>query len=257
MHQGFYEDASVYDILHAPGTRDELDGLEHIEQRFVLDLGGKRADWLEPACGSGRLLRLAAQRGRRVVGFDLEAGMVEYTRERLERAGLTRRAHLFVADMTDFRAHVTRPVSLAFNLINTFRHLASDRDAIAHLREVRRVLAPRGVYVVGIGTTRRDWADPVEDVWHGKRGRTAVTQVVQYLPPPPRSRKETVISHITVQTPAAERHIDSTYHLRTYTSAQWWSLVRAAGMRVHAVVDEYGDDAHAPDDGYALYVLGR
>lgn len=257
MQQGFYEDASVYDILHAPGTRDELDGLERIEQRFVLDQGGARADWLEPACGSGRLLRLAAQRGRRVVGLDLEEGMIAYARERLERAGLARRAHLFVADMTDFRAHVTRPVSLAFNTINTFRHLASDRDAIAHLQQVKRVLAPRAVYAVGLGTTRRDWAEPVEDVWRAKRGRVTVTQAVQYLPPPARSRNETVISHITVETPSGERHIDSTYHLRTYTRAQWWSLVRAAGLRVHAVVDELGDDAHAPDDGYAIYVLGR
>lgn len=257
MRQGFYDDAGVYDILHAPGTREEVDALERVERRYALELGAQRGDWLEPACGSGRLLRLAAQRGRRVAGFDLEPGMVAYARDRLGRAGLSRRAHLFVADMTDFSAHVRRPVSLAFNLINTFRHLRSDRAAIAHLREVGRVLAPGGVYAVGLGTTRRDWAEPVEDVWQAKRGRTSVTQAVQYLPPGPRSRTERVISHLTVTTPTGDRHLDSTYALRTYTLGQWWSLVRASGLRVLGVTDDAGDDADAPEDGYAVYVLGR
>ncbi|MBK7403044.1 MAG: class I SAM-dependent methyltransferase [Phycisphaerales bacterium] len=85
---GLYDDPEIYDILHAPGTRAEVDGLEAIEGRYVdrSRCGGARR-WLEPACGSGRYIREAARRGIEAVGFDLSPGMIEYARRHAGRGG--------------------------------------------------------------------------------------------------------------------------------------------------------------------------
>lgn len=260
MEQGFYDDALVYDVLHTPGTALEVTGLERIERRF----GGGRAGraragvWLEPACGSGRYLRVAGRRGREVVGFDRDPGMVAYARRRLERLGS--RAAVFEAEMADFAGRMPPSargrVALAFNTINTIRHLATDGQVRAHLGEVERVLGPGGIYVVGMSTAG-PFEQESEDVWHARRGGMGVTQVVQYEPAAAGSRDERVTSHVTVATSRGERHIDSRYTLRTYTVAQWAELVGSSALRLMAAVDEDGDELVPPESGYALYVLGR
>lgn len=253
--QGFYDDPSVYDVLHTPGTAREVDGLERIERRFVGPPGRRARVWLEPACGTGRYLRVGAGRGRRVVGFDLSQDMIAYARERVERLGVGRRARLFVGDMTRFADRTPWRVDLAFNLINTVRHLESDRALGAHLGQVARVLAPRGAYVVGLSTCAYGAEMESEDVWTARRGGLGVTQVVQYLPPERGGRFERVVSHMTVRTARARREIDSVYRLRTYSLGEWHEAIAASAMRLEAVVDEDGRDMEAPMSGYALYVL--
>ncbi|MEQ8770827.1 MAG: class I SAM-dependent methyltransferase [Phycisphaerales bacterium] len=251
MPQGFYEDASVYDILHAPGTAADVTGLERMADRFAI----KRGAWLEPACGSARYLRVAAGRGRRVIGYDIEPGMIAYARERFKRAGLARRATLRVGSMEDTGLIEPASCAFAFNLINTIRHLMSDRAMLRHLEQVARALRPGGAYAVGIGMSFPDWDEPVEDVWTAARGRTRVTQTVQYLPPAGTSRVERVVSHVQVRVPTRERHIDSTYDLRTYSLEQWYDLIAASPFRIAGVVGETGHDADPSPGGYAIYML--
>lgn len=254
---GLYDDPLVYDVLHAPGTGEEVDGLIAIERRFV-PMDTPRL-WLEPACGTGRYLREAAARGIAAIGFDLREGMIEYARERTP-AGAA--CEWFVGDMTDFARRVgRRRVSLAFNLINTIRHLPSDEAMLAHLAEVERVLAPGGAYIVGLSLTAYGRESPSEDVWTGARGRLRVTQVVQYLPPRstgnPKSRSELVVSHLVLDRPTGVEHRDSSYRLRTYSLEQFRALVERSPLRIEASVDELGADAAASDGGYALLVLTR
>ena len=72
----FYSDPAVYDILHSPGTAAEVDAHEKVERALMLGRLKKSRLWFEPACGSGRYLKVAAGRGRKVAGFDLDDGMV-------------------------------------------------------------------------------------------------------------------------------------------------------------------------------------
>ncbi|GJM19405.1 MAG: hypothetical protein DHS20C14_16180 [Phycisphaeraceae bacterium] len=258
MDQGFYENASIYDILHAPDTAEDVTGLERIADRFAKGRGA----WLEPACGSARYLRVAAGRGKRVIGYDLEPNMIEYAKAGFARRGLTRKSTLLVGSMEDpalVGAGAIAPGScvLAFNLINTIRHLMTDDAMLAHFEQIARSLAPAGAYAVGIGMSLPEWDEPVEDIWTAARGRTRVDQAVQYLPPERPSRVERVVSHVTVTTPTAERHIDSTYDLRTYTLDEWYALVEASPLRIAGIVGETGHDADASPGGYAIFVLTR
>lgn len=257
----FYDDASVYDILHAAGTAEAVDGLERIER--LHSRARKGLAWLEPACGTARHLRIAAGRGRKVVGFDRLPSMIEYATSRMGPK-LLRRADLFVADMSHFDRHLKRgSIGFAFNLINTIRHLHSDRAMLDHFAAIARVLAPGGVYAVGISLAAYGLEPPTEDTFAGRRGACEVRQFVQYEPAGGRSgalRMERVASHLTIVRGAGrgrtEEHRDSSYTLRSYDLAQWHKLVERSALRIEATVDEVGDAFAASEPGYAIFVLG-
>jgi SAM-dependent methyltransferase len=271
MAGSFYDDPSIYDILHAAGTAAEVDGLEQIERRFAPAGGsgasgpGRAGAWLEPACGTARYLRVAAMRGRRVVGFDTSEAMIEYARARLERLGsqISRRATLFVADMETFDAAPAlsgrRPprMTFAFNLINTFRHLETEAAALAHLRAMRRILAPGAVYALGVSLSGYGNEFPSEDVWEARRGRVRVRQVAQYDPPASRrQRYEQVHNVVVVQRPNRDDEVQtSSYRLRTYDRAQLEALVEQAGFKLAGHVDEAGRDIPIVEPGYGTWIL--
>lgn len=255
--QSFYADAGVYDLLHAKGTAAEVDALEKVRSRYITKAPNV---WLEPACGSGRVLRIAAKRSasRRVIGFDREEGMVRYAEHRAKLAGLAKRHTLFVAEMTDFAGRI-KPgsVGFAFNLINTIRHLESDRELLAHFDQMARVLSPGSVYVVGLTLSMYACEMPSEDVWIGKRGRVSVKQVVNFIPPDDAAgeRMELVYSHMTVTTPKGEREINSSYRLRTYSLKQWQSVIGRSALRIAGFADMLGEKASPVEPGYGLWAL--
>jgi len=261
----FYADPLVYDVLHGPGTAAEVGVLRKMAARFV----ARRASplWLEPACGTARYLLHAAKFGIRGVGFDLSEAMVEYARERARALGVSRKVRLRAASMESFvEACGLREgsVDFAFNMINTIRHLDSDRAMLAHFGEVARVLRPQGAYVVGLSLSAYGLEPPTEDVWSGKRGKLSVSQVVQYIPPGggggdarrgEGQRQERVVSHLTVRRLGEERHVDSTYALRSYSLSQWERLVERSPLRIDGVVSSSGEDATPREPGYFVFVL--
>ena len=250
-----YADASLYDILYTPGTAAEVDLHERIARRWVP--ASRRAwRWLEPACGSGRYLRVLGGRGHRVLGFDIDPAMVAYARRGAKRRGLERRLRVAIASMEDF-AHLAPPASIdvAFVPVNTFRHLLDETAARRHLAQMARALQPHGIYVVGISLSRYEEEEPSEDVWKAARGRCSVRQIVQYLPADRRRRRETVYSHLQIRRPSKTETRDARYELRAYDDKQWRRLLRAAGFTRLEVVDDRGQAVGDREVGYQLEVL--
>lgn len=260
----FYGDAALYDILHRPGTAQEVTFLERLHARF--GLGPRSGPWLEPACGTARLARLAAARGQPVAGFDLEPAMIAYARDHTPPRDRPRTL-FFQARMEDFHSALPNRgpwsrYALAFNLINTIRHLHSDRAMLDHFHAVARVLKPNAIYAVGISLSLYGIEQETEDVWQGARGTCRVSQVVQYIPPEctPRAprggnRLERVISHLTITRPRGEEHRDSAYALRTYDLAQWHALLRRSPFAVRTVLGDDGVEIPPPKIGYAIWLL--
>ena len=238
-----YDDPGIYDILMTPGTAAELNVLQRIEKQLGC-LRRRGTVWLEPACGTGRFLRLLASRGRRVIGFDRNAGQLAYARARLRNRGLLRRVRLYQAEMTAFDSQL-RPASVdfAFNPVNSLRHLLTDDAMLSHFEQMARVLRPGGLYTVGISLRDDVQTTPEEDVWVAARGRCRVTQLVTYLPPEgqgARARRETVISHLMVERPGRTDHHDARYELRTYRVREWARLLARSSLRRLAVLDARG-----------------
>lgn len=247
-----YANASTYDILHTPGTAEEVRDLEQVAARYARSR--KRPLWLEPACGSGRYLRAAARRGTHSLGFDLDQGMVGYANQTFQRQALPARA--VVADMTSFASSIgdAKP-TFAFNTINTIRHLPDDASMLQHLEQTARVLCPKGVYLVGLSLARYGEEFPSEDLWSGVRGRCRVDQLVQFQPADPQERMERVYSVVTVTTPSSERHEPSHYALRSYSPAEWSALIEQSAMRIVESIDELGNPRDPEAPGYNLFVL--
>ena len=248
-----YAHPGVYDILHTPGTAHEVDLLERL---FRTHAPGLRGRWLEPACGTGRYLRVLAGRGYRGTGIDLDRHMLAYAEQRLRRRGLLGRVRLIEADMAAFADHLPpHSHAVAFNLVNSLRHLLDGRQVRQHFDEVRRVLHPDGVYVVGISFSRYGEEEPSEDLWTARRGNCSVRQVVQYLPPDRQHRREIVLSHLQIDRPSGRQTLDSRYELRSYDERQWDALLRRAGWRRLGAIDDQGRDVAGRILNYQLEVL--
>lgn len=258
--QDLYADPMVYDILYTPGTAGEVTAFEKLEMMFA---GGKlRANrlWFEPACGTGRYLRVAQGRGRRVAGFDRDCGQLEYARGRIKGPP----GALFLAAMEDFSTAAAKAglkpgrVDFAFNPVNTIRHLESDRAFLNHFNQMAGLLKPGAVYVVGLSLT--DYANlvPEEDLWQTSRGRCKVSQLVNYLPPEPGTptgRVETVISHLTVERPSGTQHFDDSYGLRTFDEKQWRNLVKRSRLELVGSFDAFAEPQEGRILNYQLDVL--
>jgi len=249
----YYGDAVVYDILHAAGTAAEARQLVTIASSCAGRPGP--FTFLEPACGTARHLRWLIRRGHRAVGFDLAPHMIADARGRAGRTGASDRLSLFVADMTDFAGRVRRRADLAFNLVNTIRHLPDDEAMLAHFEQIARCLRPHGAYVVGLSTTAYGAERPTRDVWKAARGRCHVVQTAHYRPPEPASRSETVRSRIRVRTPAGSERRECVFTLRTYSREELLALIDRSPLRLERVLDDDWRRCDLPAADYCHLVL--
>lgn len=255
---GYYDDPRVYHVLHLHGTGAETRVFERIARRHVHGGGTCPLRWLEPASGSGRYLHALARRGHTGIGIDRSEAMNAFAAAEAARLGLVGRVQFVTSPMEGF--DVGEGVAdAAFNPINSVRHLMTDKAVLAHLACVKRALRPGGVYVVGIEVNPPGVAQPSEDVWKGRVAGLRVHQFVSYIPGQGRSRRETAVSHKTVNEghgrERRERHIDSVYYLRTYTKGQWERLLRLGGWRVEACYGPTGRAKGFEPIGYCLQVL--
>lgn len=244
-----YPEPRVYDVLHCPGTSHEVAALRRIAATWA---PAAKPTWLEPACGTGRYLRIAARRGIRCLGFDHDAAMVDDARRRSRDLPV----QLFVADMIDFTAALGGArADFAFNLHNSIRHLPSDSAMLAHFSQMARVLRRGGAYAVGISLTHYGGEEPEEDFWEGTRGGLRVQQLIQYLPPAGRRRFEHVVSHVRIERASGVTQHDSTYDLRCYDLAQWRRLIARSPFRIVATVNGHGTPIERGAVPYGIDIL--
>jgi ubiquinone/menaquinone biosynthesis C-methylase UbiE len=140
-----YDSSALQSLVYEPAHRAVLERCARFvpTPRRMLDLG----------CGTGRLLSVAARTfpDAVLVGVDVSAGMLTVASTVGRRLALVRA----VAEALPF-------ASGSFDLVTatlTYRHWG---DQAAGLREIRRVLAPRGVLVmatvaVPVGGRRWSW----------------------------------------------------------------------------------------------------
>jgi SAM-dependent methyltransferase len=241
----WYSHPKYYEAIFGTDTVKEMDFLEALNGRY--GNGGRR--WLEPACGAGRLLAEGARRGLSLVGYDISPQMLAHARRRL-RPALRPRVELHEARMETFcpPALVGR-VDLAFNLVSTFRYLDSDRAALEHLRCVRRLLAPGGVYALGFHLSQYSRDTPERERWVGKVGRARVVCNTQEGVPDRAARRSPMRNRLRVEGPGVDLLIETDWFFRTYSAAQARGLFRRAGLAVLARHDfDYQLERPAPPD---------
>lgn len=253
---GLYKDPIVYDILHEPGTDAEIRMLERVWWRVS---ASSPRTALEPACGTGRYLTRMARAGWSVRGFDIDPAMVKFSRERLREQNAS--GWRVWADRFDtFGSRVKAgSIGLAFCPINSIRHVASDAELTRHLKQIRRVLAPSGVYAVGISLSAYGLEAPTEDVWSGSRRGVRVKQVVSYTPAKGGSnrsdRAERVDSVLEIRQRGRVEIRSSSYSLLSYSREQWEAAIAKSGLRIIGMVNEFASKFDPGRIGYAIWLL--
>ena len=122
---------------------------------------------LEPACGSGRFMVALPKHGYLVTGYDASDAMLDYTRKRVEAAGVADSVSLVNARMES--ATFPREFDAALNSINSLGYLLEDEDIVSHFRLTGEALKPGGIYIVHISTAWDDLETATGDSWEMER----------------------------------------------------------------------------------------
>jgi SAM-dependent methyltransferase len=181
------------------------------------------------------------KRGWRMTGFDLSEGMVAMARKRAPRAEVRGQA------MQSFR--VPRGgFELAFNLLSTFKHVLSERDARAHLRLMADALRPGGLYLLGVHLSEYEDRQRRRERWEASRGRVHVVCNLQRWPADPARRRERVRSRLKVTEHGVTSGYETHFAFRTYDVDQLGALLRSEKRFAHVASYGFDHDIERPID---------
>ena len=218
MSGSIYDFPIYYDVIFGADWRKEI---HFLEAAFEKHAERTVKTVFEPACGTGRLLIKLGQRGYKVLGNDLNPKAVNYCNKRMAKADLPQTA--VVGDMSAFQ--LKKPVDAAFNLINTFRHLPTEKHARDHLRCMADAIAPGGIYLLGLHLMPTEGRPIPSESWLAKRGTLTVSSYMWTKKIDIPGRMEHLGMTLDVHTPTKQLKIEDEMHYRTYTAAQMKSLI--------------------------------
>ena len=233
------------------------------EVKFILACGerylrGEPRRLFEPACGTGRLLFALAKRGYQVGGLDLNPKAVEFCNARFRRHQMAETA--IVADMSNFR--VPRRYDIAFNTINSFRHLGTEAAARDHLTCLGRAVRVGGLYLLGVHLTPTRVAPSETESWSARRGHLSINTHMWTDHRDRAKRVERFGIRFDVHTPSRSFRIVDELVLRSYTPRQMNRLIRSSGCWETLETYDFGYEMNHPievDDAAedVVYVLRR
>jgi SAM-dependent methyltransferase len=251
----WFDFPQYYDIAFQAYTRSEVNFIEAACHKYC---SFEAHRFLEPACGSGRLIIGLAARGYQMAGFDLSRPALSYLRRRLAWRRL--HAEIFEAEMSNFR--FDRPLDAAYCTVNTFRHLLTEKAARSHLECIAGSLRPGGIYVLGLDLLPLD-ADQ-EDIprWTQWRGKTKVTVTLRVLGTDVRRRIEELEVRMLVNSASRELRLRHEFQLRTYTPSQFRQLFDSVSSLEMCDVYDFRYNIEQPSShndltGYTVFILKR
>ena len=250
----WYDTPLYYDIIFDADTPKEGAFLEAVYAKH--GPGGRSRQMLEPACGSGRLVLEMARRGWKVSGFDGNARMLDFARERLKRAGC--KVRLWEDWMQSFELPKKQTFDLAHFLVSSFKYLHSERDAAACLQRVAECLKPGGLFMLGVHLTDYKLAAEEHERWAAERDGIRVVCNTHTWPANKKTRLEDLRTRLQI-THAGRSHTQETrWQFRTYDATQMRALLRK--VPAFELVECYDfnydiTDTRKLDDSYADIVL--
>lgn len=255
-HRDWYDTPLYYDIVFDEGTAREAAFMETAFLKHAQPAKGRRV--LEPACGSGRLALEMARRGWEVSGFDGNANMINFARDRAATAGV--KICLWEDLLQSFRlpGGVNAGFDLAHCLVSTFKYLLTERDAAECLHRIGGALRPGGLLYLGVHLTDYGRRTAEHERWVAERGRIRVVCNTHTWPANPKTRLEDLRTRLKI-TDAGRTHTQETrWQFRTYDAAQLKGLLRKVPELEYVECYDFTYDPEDPrkfDDSYADVLL--
>ncbi len=227
-----YDYPSYYDLIFGSDWKAEYDFLLGCFKQYA-----KRSvkSVFEPACGTGRLLIKLAEAGYAVSGNDLNSRAVKFCNDRLKRKGFPETTE--VGDMSDFK--LKKKVDAAFNMINTFRHLLTEVQAVGHLKCVAESLNKGGIYLLGLHLIPTEGERLEDESWSARRGNLGVNTYMWSKGIDKPKRAEYLGLKINVYTPTKHIEIEDEMIYRTYNVKQLKSLLAKVPELETAAVHDF------------------
>ena len=222
VNESIYDHPKYYDLVFGNDVAAERKFIEAAAERYVRKDSPKL---FEPACGTGRLMYALARRGFSIEGIDLNGRAIEFCNQRFSKHGLSETA--YVADMADFKAKVK--FDLAFNTINSFRHLDTAKTANDHLRCMAASSKKDAVYLIGMHLSPTEGPTCDEESWSASRGHLTVLTQMWTADRNRQERLERFGVHFDVYTPTKQFRIVDELKMRSYTAAQFRAMVTRQG----------------------------
>ncbi|WP_372896900.1 class I SAM-dependent methyltransferase [Stieleria sp.] len=236
----WYDHPQYFDMLFREETPVEVAFFEEAFQRFA---ERKVRRVFEPGCGSGRLVVAMAAKGYDATGLDLSDAMLNYMRRKLKRRKL--QATCVKGDMTHLQ--FDQPFDAAFCTYNTFRHLLSEKDAVAHLRSMADSIATGGLYILGMHLVPEEDYEAVVERFKMSQAGTTLTTTISVPHTDEKKRLETLrVKLKAVKSSGEIIRIQSEFPLRLYTPTQLKRLFKKVSDQFELV--ESFDFAYDIDD---------
>jgi SAM-dependent methyltransferase len=254
-HEGWDDYAPFYDWENARtlGKRDVP-----FWRNLALHCGGRV---LELGCGTGRIALPLGRAGVALVGIDRSSPMLSRARARVRRARLTGRVRLIRGDIRSLpfgsasdqgiaksrsRVRTGAPGEAGFSMVlapyGLLQSLLRERDLMAALSEIRRVLLPGGTFGMELVADLPAWEEYRQRVslkgWRNRRGGSHVTLVETVRQD--RGRRLTIFDQeFTERRDGRRRTHRFALSFRTLSVPQMSRRLEKAGFEVTALLGDY------------------
>ena len=230
-----YSHPEIYDIAFSWDLVEEIRFFKRVFETQV-PFSVKRI--LEPACGTGRMLRALVGAGFKVTGYDDNPFMVRYAEDSIAADG--RYARMMLAEMAS--AEIPGEFDAAVNSINSIGYLHSDEEIVSHFRTTGSSLREDGVYVLHLNFAHKGEL-PAGDFWALERGGIRVSTSWRIL----NEDSETKLSHqvctFEVEQNAKIDRFEERHTLRLWLFSDLEKLARRSGNFEVAAI--FGEDFEA------------
>ena len=162
--------------------------------------------------------------------------------------------------MTNFV--VPAPVDAAFNTINSFRHLGTEKAARSHLQCAGQAVRKGGLYLLGVHLTPTEVPPSDTESWSARRGHLTVNTHMWTNSRDTRRRVEKFGIRFDIHCPTRSFRIEDELVLRSYTAAQMDRLIQSSECWETIETYDFGYDIDTPIDvdgtcEDVVYVLKR
>ena len=221
-----YASPEVYDVAFGWDLTLEMNFLESCWADLV---SGPVRRILEPACGTGRILKALGDRGYDGLGYDRSPEMVAYASKKLASVG----GRALRGEMATFRP--PGRFDAAVNLVNSIGYLYSDADLLQHLDRVAEALRPDGIYVVQFNYAEEPPDEAPFGPWENRVGDLTTSLTWRVLREDPAAKRSHQHCRILARRGAEEVVIDEGHVLRLWTHEDVDRLLAESAFQLLAV----------------------
>ena len=249
-----YNHPEIYDIAFSWNLSEEIRFFKRVFETHVPFMV---KEVLEPACGTGRMLRALTGSGFRVTGYDASPVMVQYAKDSI--GADKKNVRVVPGEMVS--AEIPGEFDAAVNSINSIGYLHSDDEIVSHLRTTGSSLREMGIYILHLDFAH-EGEIPDGDFWTLEREGLSVSTSWRILSEDRETRLSHQVCTFEVEQNGQVDRFEERHTLRLWLFSDLEKLAhRSEAFEVAAIYgeefEELEDEEHLAEELENVYVILR